>query len=352
MPDQSESQYIRRIFIAIGIVTVTVLILLLIRYAFKVFMLLFAASLLAILWRGSAEFIAGKFKWKTGIVLLLVILIHIGVSVMLIVLLAPSLTGQVDVLSRKIPETVTQIHQDLQNSALGRIVSKNITEQRSALGNPQELMKNVVSFFTVTLGVVIDMVVILALALFLAASPNLYKQGFLKLFPPSRRKRVDDVLHGIYRTLFMWFIGKIVDMTSIFIMVAIALWILGVPAVLALALIAFIFSFVPNIGPVISAIPAVLIGFTQSPQIALYVALSYTGIQLFESYFITPNVQKIAIKMPPVLLLLIQLLLAIFGGVLGLFISTPFLAALIVLVRKTYVEDVLGDKPELAATKS
>jgi predicted PurR-regulated permease PerM len=97
----------------------------------------------------------------------------------------------------------------------------------------------------------------------------------------------------------------------------------------------------PNIGPIISAIPAVLLGWMISPEKALHVVALYVGIQAVESYVLTPLIQRKTIELPPALTLSSQVLLGTVFGLLGVALATPLMAAGIVVTKLLYVEDRL-----------
>jgi predicted PurR-regulated permease PerM len=122
----------------------------------------------------------------------------------------------------------------------------------------------------------------------------------------------------------------------------IGLWLLGIPLAFILALIAGLLTFIPNIGPILSAVPAVLLGLVQGPQTALWVVLLYAGVQMVESWALAPYVDRKTVYLPPGLTIFAQLLLALVGGVLGLTVATPLTAAIVVVVTMLYVQDVLG----------
>jgi predicted PurR-regulated permease PerM len=122
------------------------------------------------------------------------------------------------------------------------------------------------------------------------------------------------------------------------------LWLLGVPFALALGVVAFVLDFVPYIGPILSAVPAILVAMTLGPMEALYVGLLYFGVQSLESYLLTPLVQQRAVQLPPALTILSQVLLGLLLGGFGLALATPLTAVGVVLVRELYVEDVLEDR--------
>lgn len=320
------------------------LLLLLIYHGINILLLLFTGALLAILWRGISWWLSAKTNIPFKYILPIVIVLNIGSIVAFFWLSAPNISEQVDRLVQEIPVVITELKQDIENTALGkRIVTAIEDNQEDAISNYMGELGRVFNIFTVTIGVVIDILLILIFALFLVANPQLYIEGLLHLVPKEKTERVREVLMETKNTLFRWFMGKIVDMFSIFILTLIGLWILGMPLVFTFALIAFLFSFVPNIGPLISVIPPMALAFLEGPKMPLYIGLLYLGIQLFESYFITPKIQQRAAFVPPVLLLLVQFLSAAFIGVLGLLLSTPILVAFIVVIKMLYVEDYLGD---------
>jgi predicted PurR-regulated permease PerM len=124
----------------------------------------------------------------------------------------------------------------------------------------------------------------------------------------------------------------------------IGLSILGVPLALTLGLIAGLLSFIPNFGPILSALPALLLAFIESPRSALYVGGLYILVQLIESNIVTPLIEKETVELPPALTIMFQLSLAVLVGGLGLVLATPLLAVIMVLVQMVYIEDVLGDR--------
>lgn len=133
-------------------------------------------------------------------------------------------------------------------------------------------------------------------------------------------------------------------MIVIGVLTAIGLWLLGVPMAVTLALIAALLTFIPNIGPILAVVPAALLALLQSPMQVVYVCLLYFGIQTFESYLLTPLVQRRTVSLPPALTIFAQVLAAVLLGGLALSLATPMAAALVVLVRMLYLEDVLGDR--------
>jgi predicted PurR-regulated permease PerM len=169
-------------------------------------------------------------------------------------------------------------------------------------------------------------------------------RGITKLFPIEKRPRVREILYQIVDMLGWWLIGKAGSMLVIGILTWIGLWIIGVPLSLTLGLIAGLLSFIPNFGPILSAVPAILLGFIDSPVKALYVLILYIVVQLIESNLITPMIERRTVELPPALTIISQLALGVLIGGLGLVLATPLLAVVMVLVQTVYIQDVLGDR--------
>ena len=184
------------------------------------------------------------------------------------------------------------------------------------------------------------------MAIYLASEPRFYVRGFLRLFPENRRQRALEILKEIVDTLGWWLIGKFASMLFIGITTWIGLYFLGVPLSLSLGLIAGLLAFIPNFGPILSVIPAVLLAFIESPIKAVYVLALYIGVQVVESNIVTPYIERRTIELPPVLTISAQLALGILLGGIGLVLATPLLAATMVLVQTIYIEDVLGESLE------
>ena len=156
--------------------------------------------------------------------------------------------------------------------------------------------------------------------------------------PVHGRSRADDVFNKVGDHLKKWLKGKLFAMLVVFVLTAIGLVIIGVPMWLVLALIAGILNFIPNFGPLIAMVPAVLVALLQSPATALWVAILYVLVQVAESNFITPMVQQKLISIPPALIIIAQLFIAPLTGGWGLVLATPLLVIIIVLVQELYVK--------------
>jgi predicted PurR-regulated permease PerM len=139
-------------------------------------------------------------------------------------------------------------------------------------------------------------------------------------------------------TLQWWFVGRFASMAVTGVLTGIGLWIAGVPMALALGFIAGLLAFVPFVGPIVAAIPGLLVGWVQGPMTALYALIVYVVVQALEGNLITPVIQKKAVAVPPALLISGQLLLGSLFGAWGLLWATPLIVVTMVIVKMLYLD--------------
>jgi predicted PurR-regulated permease PerM len=354
-PEQaSEKTFAERVLIVIGFVVLTFLLLVLLYSTFDVILLIFAAALLAIFLRGLADLLGlvvnASEGWRIVIVSLVLLLIFGGA----IALLAPSVGEQVAHLRDELPKSAQAAASYISQYGWGRAIIDQLPSFDDVVGRISAigLLAGVGGVFSSTVGAVGNFFITILLAIYFAAEPKFYIFGFIKLFPRYNRHRVREVLLEIGDTLRWWLIGKAGSMLFIGVLTWIGLSILGVPLALTLGLIAGLLSFIPNFGPILSAVPAILIAFIETPITAVYVAGLYIIVQLIESNIVTPLIERETIELPPALTIMFQLALAVLVGGLGLVLATPLLAVIMVVVQMVYIEDVLGDRETEVSLKS
>ena len=202
-----------------------------------------------------------------------------------------------------------------------------------------------------TIAAVSGIVGVLFLAIYIGADTELYRRGILSLIPHRIRQRGEQVLDALADALRRWLITQFIAMLAIGGVTAIVLLVLHVPGALPLAILAGLLEFVPTVGPILSAIPAVAMAFVESPEKAAVVAVAYVGIQFLENHLLIPILMKEGVDLPPVLTILTQAAMALTFGIMGLFVAVPVLVVATILVKMLYVEDVIGDQVMLPFTE-
>jgi predicted PurR-regulated permease PerM len=223
----------------------------------------------------------------------------------------------------------------------GGSLSQGLAEQIGGIG------RHLFGIFSSTLAVLGGIVLILFVAVFVAVDAATYHDGLMHLFPHRMRSRAGEVLSATATTLRRWLFTQFIGMVVVGALTTVVLLLLGIPAAVALGIIAGILEFIPIAGPIIAAVPAVAMGFLDGPERAIYVALAYIGIQQTEANLLYPLLMKKGLEIPPVLTIVAQGLLSLVFGFVGLLVAVPMLAATIVPIKMLYVRDVVGDQVKL-----
>lgn len=329
-----------------AVIALVVLLLIAASYVLDILMMTFAAILLAIMLNGLGNLLRRFINISEPKAVLLVTLLLVLLLAGFITMVAPDVGDQVKHIREELPKSFEQIKQYFSQYGWGRTLIENIPTNEEIFDkvNDSGFLSQIGGVFSSTIGIVANIALVLLVAIYLAVEPELYAGGLTKLFPFSVRPRVREVLTAIGSVMQSWLLGKFASMAFIGILTWIGLSILGVPMALALGLIAGLLSFIPNFGPILSAVPAILLAFIDSPMKAVYVGVLFIVVQLIESNLVTPFIERQTVELPPALTIIVQIILGVLLGALGLIFASPILALIVVLVQMIYIEDILGDR--------
>ena len=281
----------------------------------------------------------------------LVMLLIIGALVGLIAAVAPAVRRQSEELTTELPKAMRKVEQWL-GKAQATATLQEIPPEPHGQQSPQRMQPQkqagrfVFPVITSTFEALAGLLIIIFVAIYIAVSPRTYREGIVHLIPHSRRPQMVEVLDEVGETLRGWLTARLIAMIVIGLVTGAALALLGVRGALALGIIAGLMELIPFYGPVVASIPAIGVALLESPQKALYVAILYIVIQQFEGNILTPLLLKKRLEVPPVMTIVAVSAFGIVFGVLGMLAAEPFVAATLLIVRKLYVRDVIGDKVE------
>jgi predicted PurR-regulated permease PerM len=309
------------------------------RFVAEVALLVFGGVLLAILLRVPADWLERRVPYLgQGFALAIVVVLLVTVVLGVFVLFGVELASQADRIVHDVGRATERIRGSLEGSSWGRWLTKIPIGGGTLLtGSGMTLMSSVTS-------AIVSVAFVFFTGVYLASQPTLYRDGLLRLFPRAQAERAAEVVDELGGTLRWWLVGQLVSMTVVGVLTSLGLALLGAPFPVPLGLLAALLTFVPNVGPTIALVPAVLLAFLQGPGTALAVGALYLGVQTVESYAVTPLVQQRTVYLPPALTIASQLLLWMLAGTPGLFVATPLTAAALVLVRELWIEDTLGER--------
>jgi predicted PurR-regulated permease PerM len=265
------------------------------------------------------------------------------------VLLWPTVREQLSMLGRELPEVVEEIAQWTQTQyreATGRMGEPPVDLEEQVRGTltaqAGAVIGGAVPIINTALGAITGILVVLVIGIYTAVDPDMYRRGVERLIPPRHRPRVVEAMDRTGHSLRRWMIGTLINMVIVGTGTAVGLWLLGIPAAIALGVIAGILEFIPIVGPILAAFPAIFVALTVSPMTAVWVTVFYLVIQQVESNVLTPVVMRGAVRLPPALTVFFQTLMAVIFGFLGLLLAVPILAVVMVMVKTLYVEPMEG----------
>lgn len=311
-------------------------------------LVVFAGVLFAILLDALTAFLTHHLRIRRGFGLALTVVILTALATGFILLTGPQVADQMGEIVQRIPEGIQRMEQELSERAWGRSLLNG--QRGDKLADLQDdIMGGVPGAFGAAFGTVTNAVAALVLGIFLAVHPRTYVHNALRLVPLHRRERAGDVVRQVHQVLQWWLVARVASMVVVGILTTVGLLVVGVKMALALGLIAGLLSFVPFIGPIVSAVPAVLIGFLVGPTTALAVVVVFAVVQLLESNLVTPVIEQKTLSVPPGLSVFSQMTMAVLFSFVGVLLATPCLVVAITLIQMLYVEDVLEEPVELLA---
>ena len=233
----------------------------------------FAALLIACVLRGVAEFLHRHSGVDPNWTLALVVVMLAAFFAGLIWWRGVEIVGQIQQLVDQLTEQVDRLWQQVSNGAWGTRVADGLRHSIESVAI--RLPGFATGVVTSTLGIGGSLLVVLVASVCLAASPQIYIIGSLRLLPSEWRGRGHDVLREVGQALRLWCLGQLIDMVVVTLLVGAGLSALGVPLVPTLALFAGLLNFVPYVGALVGAVPAVLVALAQSPTLAMWVAILF-----------------------------------------------------------------------------
>lgn len=324
----SEARFVRRVVIVLALVGLAV-VLWQLRH---LLMLVFGAVVIATIFRSLADSIRRHLKLPDWLALTMAILIIMAVIGAAFAGFGREVGRQAERLADSLPAAWRAVEARLGDIDLGEI--------SDMLPGPGDLA-GLTSFALSLGGALATILLIIAAAIYFAAQPNVYRRGLVLLVPKKGRALVDEALGDSGRALAMWLRGQLITMTVVGSLTGLGLWLIGMPSPLALGLLAGLLDFVPFLGPIVAAIPALLIAFSMDVEMGLWTLALYIVVQQVEGNFLYPLVQRYAVGIPPGLLLFALLAAGLLFGLPGVMLGAPLTVVAYVLVKRLYVREAL-----------
>lgn len=310
-----------------------------------VILLGFLSILLATLLSYPIDFLS-RFMPRV-VALVLTIIVVVGAAVGLAFLTVPIVTAEASRLVEQIPVALARLaawwNELLRSGSVPTPAGPSLMARLE--GEAESLLAHAVPFAVSVGSVVFTAFLLFVLALFLAYSPESYREAVRGLVPREQEPLLDEAWDRLGTTLRHWVTGILMSMITMGLLAALGLLIAGIDGWFLLGILTFLGSFVPYVGAIASAIPGLMVGLAESPTRFLYAAIVYILVHLIEGYLVSPFVMKYSVRLRPGVLLFWQLFVGTIFGLPGIIVATPLLACLKVGVGYFWIERRLGKEP-------
>jgi len=308
-------------------------------------LLIFAAVVVAVVLRSLAEHFL-RLRLGDGAAVTLAVLMLLAIVLGLGVMFGGLVSGQFTELGKQLPGAI-----DLAQHQLNAWhIAYNLEEVAKTIRSQfAEIFQRASGFVVSVGGVVADVAVVFVGGIFFAAEPRFYRDGVLRLLPRSLEPLAGAALDDVGRGLKLWLKGQMVSSLCIAVLIGGGLLVLGVPSAFALALLAGALDFIPYLGPVLAAVPGVLVGFSQGPTTALWTLGLFVVVQQIQGNVVQPMVQKRSVDLPPVVLMFSLIAAGTIFGLPGVLLATPMTIAGYILIQHLYIGGLLGRRPKRPA---
>ena len=336
----------------LGLISLIISVIILWQFR-QIVLLVFTAVVLATALNSIVRFLIRKFNLSRSKSIFITLVGVVFTATLFVIFIVPPVVDQFQELIQLIPagfqtllvwlnSVIDNLPAWLPESDLTLPSFAEITQQLGSLA--PTIFSNFFSFFSNSTGIMLQLLLVLVLALMILAEPIAYRGLLLQLLPSSYRGRAKEILNKSEVGLLAWLKGVSINSLFVAIFCGLGLLFMQIPFVLTHALIAGVFNFIPNIGPILSAVFPIAVALLNSPGKAIAVLILYLIVQNVESYWFSPLVMKKQVNLLPAATLLAQIFFATFLGLLGLILALPLTVVVKTLVEEALIKDILNKR--------
>jgi predicted PurR-regulated permease PerM len=310
----------RRVFAAVLIIGVVAAIV----YSLEIFILVFAGILLGVSLRTAGEWLSAHSRLSINGSMAVVLIAFGGVLFGTLAMFGVQIANQADQLFWAVSQAYSQFHD--------KLATYHIAGGFNGLNLEAPVRTAAVSVLQVAAYIVL----VLFVTLYISINPQMYTELFLSFFRRASRAGVEMLLADIASALRWWLVGQLIAMAVVGVITTIGLLIIGAPMALPLGVLAMLLTFVPYIGAIVSAVPAIVLALTKGSHMVIYVMLVYLVAHVVEGYIVEPMIQRRLVYLPPAMILAMQFLLHLLIGIVGVMFATPLMVVAMVLIKELY----------------
>jgi predicted PurR-regulated permease PerM len=324
-----DDKFKSRVSFTILAITVIALTIGLVWIGRVIFLLLFASIVGSILLTTASGWLHSRLKIKQGHALALFIFVSFAVVALLVWMLGPNVVDQFADLEIQLPRAAHSLLNQVQTHQWGQWLLRQSPGSSQVSDGFSFAITRIGGIVVSSVTIIAGLVIVFSLSIYFSAEPGMYYNGLRRVVPEEYREKLDACAASVAQILRWWVLAKLLSMTMVGVLISIGLAIVGVPLAGTLGIIAALMTFIPNVGPLISVIPAVLLAMADSPTKGLLTLLVFAIVFTLEGYVVTPLLERNIVRLPPALTLTMQLLLAVVAGPVGVALAAPVAAAIL-----------------------
>ena len=310
-----------------------------------ILLLLFAAIVVAVFLTAIVDWIKAKLKLNHGWALALILFTASALALLTLWISGPNIIEQFAKLQTELPQAAQNLMERVKGQSWGRWLLAQWSGYSQLANSFSYALTRIGGIVVSTATLLAGLIIVAFLGLYLAAEPGVYFSGIRRATPRRYRDTLDACAVSAVRNLRWWLLAQTLSMAAVGILVTLGLWVLGVPLAGTLGIIAALMTFIPNVGPILSVVPAALLAVAISPGKGLLTVLLFVLVHFLEGNIITPLLQRQIVRLPPALTLTVQLLLAVVAGPLGVALAAPITAAALGVFKVLLPADAIPTAP-------
>jgi len=274
---------------------------------------------------------------------LIALLGGVGTLALIIYLLIPPFVDQTNQFVDDVPAIVKdleKVYADVTGQNAGEVGDKVQHFFERYTKEPDRFIGPLTSIGLNVAGILGALVLILITSFYMAIRPDPLVNGLVRLAPPPRREHLRFVLGRVRQSWIGWMEGVVIDMFVTFVMLYIALTIVGLDFAIFFAVLSALLVVVPYFGAIAGAVPPVLFALTDSPGKAIVVLGAYLLVQQLESNVTIPIIMAQRVRLHPAVIAIGVVVVGQLFGFIGLFVAVPILSLIIIAVEEFWVKPI------------
>lgn len=337
-PNPEDRAFLRRVFMVLMLAAVITIVVL----VHNLLLLAFGSLLVALVLIAASEFFQHRLHLSKTLALAAATLIMLSIFGLIGYLFYSELAYQAELLGRELPLAWQAMERRLETGAIGRLLLNSLQNRQTVTWITSEAG----AIARGSAVVLFNLIIVVSAAIYFAADPARYRRGLAMLSPPRYRALTDRTLGEIGEALKLWLVTQGISMAVMGALFALGLWLAGVPAWGALALLGGLAEFIPYVGPIVAMVPAFLLAAAGQGSL-LGVFLTYALARVVQANIVTPLVTGRVVSVPPGWYIFLILGAGYVFGTFGLFFAGPLAIAVYTAWLALYSRATLGDAIEM-----